>query len=85
MPALRRHDASFAHARAALARFVEAEGCDVLAEFVEVETGKGADAIERRPPLHSLGSVIPMLARPWVTRLRAGFSQEHDWSALKPL
>jgi DNA invertase Pin-like site-specific DNA recombinase len=37
--------------RAALARFVEAEGCEVLAEFVEVETGKGADAIERRPQL----------------------------------
>jgi DNA invertase Pin-like site-specific DNA recombinase len=37
--------------RAALARFVEAEGCEVLAEFVEVETGKGADAIDRRPHL----------------------------------
>jgi DNA invertase Pin-like site-specific DNA recombinase len=37
--------------RAALARFVEAEGCEVLAEFVEVETGKGADAIDRRPQL----------------------------------
>src|SRR5580692_2575113 len=37
--------------RAALARFVEAEGCEVVGEFVEVETGKGADAIERRPQL----------------------------------
>jgi DNA invertase Pin-like site-specific DNA recombinase len=37
--------------RAALARFVEAEGCEVLAEFVEVETGKGADALDRRPQL----------------------------------
>jgi DNA invertase Pin-like site-specific DNA recombinase len=37
--------------RAAIARFVEAEGCDVLAEFVEVETGKGADALDRRPQL----------------------------------
>jgi DNA invertase Pin-like site-specific DNA recombinase len=37
--------------RAAIARFVEAEGCDVLAEYVEVETGKGADAIDRRPQL----------------------------------
>jgi DNA invertase Pin-like site-specific DNA recombinase len=34
-----------------IARFVEAEGCEVLAEFVEVETGKGADAIDRRPQL----------------------------------
>ncbi len=37
--------------RAALARFVETEGCELLAEYVEVETGKGADAIERRPQL----------------------------------
>ncbi len=37
--------------RAALARFVEAEGCDALGEFVEVETGKGADALDRRPQL----------------------------------
>ncbi len=37
--------------RAAIARFVEAEGCNVLAEYVEVETGKGADAIDRRPQL----------------------------------
>lgn len=37
--------------RAALARFVEAEGCTMLAEYVEVETGKGADALDRRPQL----------------------------------
>jgi DNA invertase Pin-like site-specific DNA recombinase len=37
--------------RAAIARFVEAEGCEVLGEFVEVETGKGADALDRRPQL----------------------------------
>ena len=37
--------------RAAIARFAEAEGCDVLAECVEVETGKGADALDRRPVL----------------------------------
>src|ERR1700690_3270583 len=37
--------------RAALARFIEAEGCETLAEFVEVETGKGADALDRRPQL----------------------------------
>lgn len=37
--------------RAALARFVEAEGCEALAEFVEIETGKGADALDRRPQL----------------------------------
>jgi DNA invertase Pin-like site-specific DNA recombinase len=37
--------------RDAIARFVAAEGLDLLAEHVEVETGKGADAIERRPVL----------------------------------
>ena len=37
--------------REALARFTEAEGCEVIAEFVEVETGKGVDAMDRRPQL----------------------------------
>jgi DNA invertase Pin-like site-specific DNA recombinase len=37
--------------RIALARFAEAEGFEIAAEFVEVETGKGADALDRRPQL----------------------------------
>jgi DNA invertase Pin-like site-specific DNA recombinase len=37
--------------RAAIARFADAEGLTIVAEFVEVETGKGADALDRRPPL----------------------------------
>jgi DNA invertase Pin-like site-specific DNA recombinase len=37
--------------RAAIARFVDAEGLHILAELVEVEPGKGADAIDRRPVL----------------------------------
>lgn len=37
--------------RAAVARFAEAEGFDITAEFTEVETGKGADALDRRPQL----------------------------------
>ncbi len=37
--------------RAAVARFAEAEGFEIVAEFVEVETGKGADALDRRPEL----------------------------------
>jgi DNA invertase Pin-like site-specific DNA recombinase len=37
--------------RAALARFAEAEGFEIIREFVEVETGKGADALDRRPQL----------------------------------
>jgi DNA invertase Pin-like site-specific DNA recombinase len=37
--------------RAALHHFAHAEGFEVVREFVEVETGKGADATERRPQL----------------------------------
>jgi DNA invertase Pin-like site-specific DNA recombinase len=37
--------------RAAVARFAEAEGFEVASEFTEVETGKGADALDRRPQL----------------------------------
>ena len=37
--------------RAALARFAEVEGFTIVAEFVEVETGKGSDALDRRPVL----------------------------------
>ena len=37
--------------RAAVVRFAEAEGFEVAAEFTEVETGKGADALDRRPKL----------------------------------
>ena len=37
--------------RAALARFAEAEGFDLVESFEEVETGKGADALNRRPQL----------------------------------
>ncbi len=37
--------------RAAVARFADAEGFELTAEFVEAETGKGADALDRRPQL----------------------------------
>lgn len=37
--------------RAALQRFAEAEGYVVAGEFLEIETGKGADALDRRPQL----------------------------------
>jgi len=34
--------------RTAVTRFAEAEGFMLTAEFLEVETGKGADALDRR-------------------------------------
>jgi DNA invertase Pin-like site-specific DNA recombinase len=37
--------------RQAIARFAEAEGFEIASEFVEVETGKGSDALDRRPQL----------------------------------
>jgi DNA invertase Pin-like site-specific DNA recombinase len=37
--------------REALARFAAGEGFELVAEFVEVETGKGSDALDRRPKL----------------------------------
>ena len=37
--------------REALLRFAQSDGFDLVAEFVEVETGKGSDALDRRPQL----------------------------------
>lgn len=37
--------------RVALARFAKDTEYDIVAEFVEVETGKGSDALDRRPQL----------------------------------
>jgi DNA invertase Pin-like site-specific DNA recombinase len=39
--------------RAAVVRFAEVEGFGIAAEYVEVETGKGSDALERRPQLNA--------------------------------
>jgi DNA invertase Pin-like site-specific DNA recombinase len=39
--------------RATVARFAETEGLTIIAEFVEAETGKGTDALDRRPQLAS--------------------------------
>src|SRR3954464_9475145 len=37
--------------RATVTRFGEAENLKIIAEYVEAETGKGADALDRRPQL----------------------------------
>src|ERR1041384_2454573 len=37
--------------RATIARFAETENLTIIAEYVEAETGKGADALDRRPQL----------------------------------
>jgi DNA invertase Pin-like site-specific DNA recombinase len=45
--------------RAAVIRFGEAEGITIIGEFVEAETGKGADALDRRPRASGAGSAKP--------------------------
>ncbi|WP_428526812.1 recombinase family protein [Pseudorhodoplanes sp.] len=37
--------------RTAIARFAETEGISLIGEYIEAETGKGADALDRRPQL----------------------------------
>ena len=37
--------------RAMIERFATSEGAEIVAELVEVETGKGSDALDRRPKL----------------------------------
>jgi DNA invertase Pin-like site-specific DNA recombinase len=37
--------------RDAVARFAQNEGFEIVAEFTEVESGKGSDALEKRPQL----------------------------------
>jgi DNA invertase Pin-like site-specific DNA recombinase len=37
--------------REAIARFAEAEGFEIVAEYTEAESGKGCDALDRRPQL----------------------------------
>jgi DNA invertase Pin-like site-specific DNA recombinase len=37
--------------REAIARFAEAERIEIIGQFIETETGKGADALDRRPQL----------------------------------
>lgn len=39
--------------RESLARFAQAEGMTIAAEYTEVESGKGHDALERRPQLRA--------------------------------
>src|SRR5271157_6440640 len=50
--------------REALARFADGEGFEIVAEFVEVETGKGSDALDRRPELAAALAKARVLRRP---------------------
>jgi DNA invertase Pin-like site-specific DNA recombinase len=50
--------------QAALARFAETEGYRFVETFSEVETGKGADALDRRPQLSAALSAARKLKAP---------------------
>src|SRR6516164_11665963 len=60
----------------AVHRFADAEGYSIVEERVEVETGKGADALDRRPQLAAAleharkrkCSIVVAQARPSVAR-----------------
>jgi DNA invertase Pin-like site-specific DNA recombinase len=60
----RRSGLGIAAQREALARFAQAEHFDLVREFVEVETGKGADALDRRPQLSAALAVARKLRCP---------------------
>jgi DNA invertase Pin-like site-specific DNA recombinase len=54
--------------RRGIARFAELEGFNIVEEFVEVETGKGSDALERRPKLRAaLATAKKTLSCPIIT------------------
>lgn len=50
--------------REAVARFVESERLEIAGEFVEVETGKGSDALDRRPQLSAAMTQASLLGCP---------------------
>ena len=52
--------------RDAVARFCKSEGFDILGAFEEAESGKGADALERRPQLAAALKASRRLRRPVV-------------------
>ena len=57
-----------------LAQFAEAEGFEIVAEFVEVEAGKGSDALDRRPQL----SAALAKARSCRRQARSAFARRFD-------
>ena len=69
--------------RAAIARFAEVEGFEIAAEFTEVETGKGADALDKRPDLRAHQSGAGCGEGAWVgsrqSRLGEGANDAGSW------
>jgi hypothetical protein len=60
--------------REAIARFAREQGFTVAAEFVEVETGKGSDPLDRRPKLAVIRPRAQQSRRPIPPRTKAAGS-----------
>jgi hypothetical protein len=72
--------------REAIARFAAAESLEVAGEFIEVETGKGADALDKRPQLAAaLRRAKQLGAHIAVSKLDRLSRDVHFISKLKPV
>ncbi len=77
--------------RAVVIRFAEAEGFEIVAEFTEIETGKGADALDRRPRspppwprLAATGSIAGRRRQARPAQPRCCLSSRSSWSQKVP-
>ena len=67
--------------REAIARFCDLEGVTAGPEYVEVETGKGSDALERRPQLAAALARAKRLGCPIVVSKLDRLSRDADFDA----
>jgi DNA invertase Pin-like site-specific DNA recombinase len=70
--------------QAALARFAEAEGYNLIQTFEEIETGKGADALDRRPQLTAALKVARQHKAPIIVLCRASAFETVRYTDLLP-
>jgi hypothetical protein len=66
--------------RDAVTRFAAAENFELIAEFVEIETGKGSDALDRRPS----GADFPPFKQQTICKSRAPVANGKSLSASFP-
>ena len=61
--------------RAAVQRFADSEAFTIAQEFIEIETGKGADALDKRPQLAAALRAARKLKAPVVVARRPPVSR----------
>src|SRR5258708_5602514 len=70
--------------RAAIERFANAESLAIAAEFVEFESGKGADALDRRPQLAAaFDQAHPPLCRTRTRQIRQRWPATLHWQTVQ--